>query len=220
MICHEFKGGIGTASRVVSAAAGGWTVGVLVQANYGARELLRIDGVPVGEEIPTSDVPSPWDAAIALGPGGRPGAPPVGPARSSSSWRPTRRSSPTSASGWRSGPAWGSPGWAASRPTRRATSSSPSRPATGASPEPALEPAARAVDRRADARRRPDLQLFQAAVEATEEAIVNALLAAGTMTGADGITAHGLEGERVVEIMARYGRGPRSGRRPGPPRPA
>ena len=50
--------------------------------------------------------------------------------------------------------------------------------------------------------------LFQAAVEAVEEAIVNALLTAGTMTGADGITAHGLEGEHVAEIMARYGRGP------------
>ena len=52
--------------------------------------------------------------------------------------------------------------------------------------------------------------LFQAAVEAVEEAIVNALLVAGTMTGADGITAHGLDGERVVEIMARHGRGPKA----------
>ena len=52
--------------------------------------------------------------------------------------------------------------------------------------------------------------LFQAAVEAVEEAIVNALLVAGTMTGADGITAHGLDGERVVEIMARFGRGPQA----------
>ncbi len=62
MICHEFKGGIGTASR----RAGEWTVGVLVQANYGERDLLRIDGVPVGASIPTSDVPSPWDQADAV----------------------------------------------------------------------------------------------------------------------------------------------------------
>ena len=55
MVCHEFKGGIGTASRVVAAEAGGWTVGVLVQANYGEREQLRIDGVPVGSAIPVSD---------------------------------------------------------------------------------------------------------------------------------------------------------------------
>jgi D-aminopeptidase len=56
MICHEFKGGIGTASRVLLEKDGGWTVGALVQANYGARHLLRIDGVPVGELIPCSKV--------------------------------------------------------------------------------------------------------------------------------------------------------------------
>src|SRR5438067_446735 len=51
MVCHEFKGGIGTASRLLPGADGGFTVGVLVQANYGARERLRVDGVPVGESI-------------------------------------------------------------------------------------------------------------------------------------------------------------------------
>ncbi len=62
MICHEFKGGIGTSSRL----AAEWTVGVLVQANYGARELLRIDGVPVGAAITRDEVPSPWDEVDAL----------------------------------------------------------------------------------------------------------------------------------------------------------
>jgi D-aminopeptidase len=57
MNCHEFKGGIGTSSRVVSEEDGGWTVGVLVQANYGARHLFRVDGVPVGELIPYDEVP-------------------------------------------------------------------------------------------------------------------------------------------------------------------
>ena len=42
MICHEFKGGIGTSSRVLSEEEGGWIVGVLVQANYGARGALRV----------------------------------------------------------------------------------------------------------------------------------------------------------------------------------
>ncbi|MFB3131818.1 MAG: P1 family peptidase, partial [Rhodothermales bacterium] len=51
MICHGFKGGIGTASRRLSANAGGYTVGVLVQANYGGRTTLTIAGVPVGREI-------------------------------------------------------------------------------------------------------------------------------------------------------------------------
>jgi L-aminopeptidase/D-esterase-like protein len=52
MVCHGFKGGIGTASRKLPADQGGYTVGVLVQCNYGVRRDLRIAGVPVGEEIP------------------------------------------------------------------------------------------------------------------------------------------------------------------------
>ena len=52
MICHEFKGGIGTASRKLSERQGGYTVGVLVQCNYGSRRLLRVSGAPVGQEIP------------------------------------------------------------------------------------------------------------------------------------------------------------------------
>ena len=51
MICNEFKGGIGTSSRVLDAKAGGYTVGVLVQCNYGRHDQLRIAGVPVGREI-------------------------------------------------------------------------------------------------------------------------------------------------------------------------
>ena len=52
MVCYEFKGGIGTASRRLSAAGGGFTVGVLLQANFGRRSTLMISGVPVGLEIP------------------------------------------------------------------------------------------------------------------------------------------------------------------------
>jgi L-aminopeptidase/D-esterase-like protein len=51
MVCHQFKGGIGTASRKLTVGEGGYTVGVLVQCNYGSRRDLRIAGVPVGEEI-------------------------------------------------------------------------------------------------------------------------------------------------------------------------
>ena len=51
MICHGFKGGIGTSSRVIDKQSGGYTVGVLVQANYGARSQLTIAGVPVGKEL-------------------------------------------------------------------------------------------------------------------------------------------------------------------------
>ena len=52
MICHEFKGGIGTASRLVEDASGRYTVGALVQANFGSRYQLTVAGVPVGREIP------------------------------------------------------------------------------------------------------------------------------------------------------------------------
>ena len=61
MICHEFKGGIGTSSRLVETTMGTRTVGVLVQANYGRREDLRIEGVAVGQLIGKETVPSPWD---------------------------------------------------------------------------------------------------------------------------------------------------------------
>ncbi len=55
MICNGFKGGIGTSSRMLSAKDGGYTVGVLVQCNFGSRENLRVAGVPVGREIPGED---------------------------------------------------------------------------------------------------------------------------------------------------------------------
>jgi D-aminopeptidase len=56
MVCNEFKGGIGTASRKLTAKDGGYTVGVLVQCNFGRRPNLRIAGVPVGREIPGNPV--------------------------------------------------------------------------------------------------------------------------------------------------------------------
>ena len=61
MICHGFKGGIGTASRQVMIGDNGYTVGVLVQANYGAREDLRVDGIPVGRLIDRQRTPTPHD---------------------------------------------------------------------------------------------------------------------------------------------------------------
>ena len=59
MMCHGFKGGIGTSSRVVEVGGEGYTVGALAQANYGHRRLLRVDGVPVGREIGPDVVPLP-----------------------------------------------------------------------------------------------------------------------------------------------------------------
>ncbi len=215
MICHEFKGGIGTASRVVPAEAGGFTVGALVQANYGSRDLLRIDGVPVGAAIPTSEVPSPWDAAEALArarTGGRSGS----LERGSGSIivvlatdapllpRQCERLAQRAGLGIARMGGIASTGsgdlFLAFATANRGLPGPASEPAPG-SP---IERTVRMLD---DTRITP---LFQAAVEAVEEAIVNALLVAETMTGADGITAYGLDGDRVVEIMARHGRGPRA----------
>jgi D-aminopeptidase len=69
MICHEFKGGIGTSSRIVDLGPVGATVGVLVQANYGVRRDLRIDGIPVGRQIGFDVVPSAWEGENETGSG-------------------------------------------------------------------------------------------------------------------------------------------------------
>ena len=62
MECHEFKCGTGTASRIAKTREGGrYTVGVLVQANYGMRRELRVAGVPVGQEMPVARAPKPGD---------------------------------------------------------------------------------------------------------------------------------------------------------------
>ncbi|MDA8236944.1 MAG: P1 family peptidase [Chloroflexi bacterium] len=211
MICHEFKGGIGTASRVVPAEAGGFTVGALVQANYGARDLLRIDGVPVGEEIPTSEVPSPWDEAEALaGIAGRSGAPEPGAGSIIVVLATDAPLLPHQCArlAQRAGLGIARVGGIASNGSGDIFIAF----ATGNRGLPGVE-ADRSRPPTVDVRMLDDARitpLFQAAVEAVEAAIVNALLTAGTMTGADGITAHGLDGERLVEVMARFGRGPRT----------
>ena len=112
MICHEFKGGTGTASRTVN----GYVVGALVQANHGRRARLAVDGVPVGRELGMAGSPAPTTTRP------RPGA-----VRSSRSWRPTRRCSRISASASRSAPASASlvPAAAASIPAGICSSPSP-----------------------------------------------------------------------------------------------
>jgi len=69
MICHEFKGGIGTASRLLNHAQGGWTVGALVQANHGQRASLLAEGYPVGRILAQQKLPSPFDAVNLCHPG-------------------------------------------------------------------------------------------------------------------------------------------------------
>jgi D-aminopeptidase len=67
MICYDLKGGIGTSSRRVKTAGQRYTVGVLVQANHGDRPLLRVDGVPVGRYIDAAHTALPWETAVQAG---------------------------------------------------------------------------------------------------------------------------------------------------------
>jgi D-aminopeptidase len=202
MICHEFKGGIGTASRRLSPEHGGWTVGVLVQANYGRRGLLRIDGVPVGEEIPVSDVSSPWTverrglaADRAAGAGSIIGIVATdAPLLPHQCVRLARRLS------LGVGRVGGLGSTSSGDIFLAFATGNRDHPPTEAEAVGDGSVALRGmVDRGLD-------PLFEAAVESTEEAIVNALVAAETMTGRDGITAHRLPHDRVVEILRRYGR--------------
>jgi D-aminopeptidase len=206
MVCHEFKGGIGTASRVIPAAVGAFTVGVLVQANYGQRAWLRVDGVRVGEAIPTSDVPSPWDQA------GKPrGTPPLPPPGSGSIIVVVATDAPLLPH-------------QCERLAQRAGLGIARVGGTGGHTSGDLFiafatgnrlPRGLGVDDETAGRGTYDVRvagdvvmdrLFEATIESTEEAIINAMIAAQTVTGRDGITAHALPHDRLREVMAAAGR--------------
>jgi D-aminopeptidase len=216
MICHEFKGGIGTASRRLGDADGAWTVGALVQANYGDRELLRVDGVPVGSAIPRTDVPSPWDEWARLDPAAATD-PVIHSARSGAGGgsiivilatdapllpnqceRVAQRASlGVARMGSIASNGSGDLFLAFATGNRGLGRITTER-------DPRLTVGAQVLVDRAIT------PLFQAAVEAVEAAVVNALLAAETMTGRDGITAYAIDHDRLLDVMARYGRGPRA----------
>jgi D-aminopeptidase len=198
MICHEFKGGIGTASRVIPEDMGGWTVGVLVQANYGRRGLLRIDGVPVGEEIPLDEVSTPH-SSIRRGlsdPG--PGAGSIigivatdAPLLPHQCTRLAHRAALGVARVGGGGEHSSGDLFLAFATGNRGL----------ATLDTEQDPFQRDVQMLNDAW---ISDLFWAAIEATEEAIVNALVSAETMTGRDGHTAAALPHDRLREVMARY----------------
>jgi D-aminopeptidase len=192
MICHELKGGIGTASRVVAA---GWTVGALVQANYGRRQLLRVDGAPVGRVLGTDRIPSPYEQEARLRDAAGAGSIIVvlatdAPLLPHQCERLAQRAT--------IGLARAGGGVADSSGDlfiAFATGNS------GLPPDDYAEADVRAfaVLTVTNAAMTP---LFEAAAEATEEAILNALLAAGTVTGRDGITAHRLAGDVLLGALA------------------
>ncbi len=227
MICHAFKGGIGTASRVVEEASGSFTVGVLVQANYGRRERLRVDGVPVGEAIPTTEVPSPYRAEDEDGPVSTAGPTAArGTRRTGNSARTDDAPPPGSGSiivivatdapllphqcerlAQRAGLGIGRMGGAGAHSSGDLflcfATGNRRLPRTSFHMDPRLTVDVRVLN---DFVISP---LYEATIEATEEAILNALVAATTMTGRDGIVAHALPHDRLLETMTRYGRPPR-----------
>ncbi len=204
MVCHEFKGGIGTASRVLATHRGGHTVGVLVQANYGKRAWLRVDGVPVGGEIPTTEIPSPYDQARAAAHSG----PPPGSGSiivviaTDAPLLPHQCQRLAQRAGLGIARAGGTGGHT-SGDLFIAFSTGNRLPVVRDGNRSDLDYDVRAAsDDVIDG-------LFDAVIEATEEAIINALIAATTMVGRDGITAHALPHDRLLEVMTRYGRPPR-----------
>jgi len=182
MVCNEFKGGIGTASRVLSTKDGGYTVGVLVQCNYGRRDQLRIAGVPVGKEIPDHTVYASDTGSIIVV------VATDAPLIPTQLKRVARRVSLGLArNGSYSGDGSGDIFIAFS------TANSGERATEGPHsitmlPNDSLDP------------------IFLATVQATEEAVVNAMVAADTMTGADNHTVIGLPHDRLREVLKKYNR--------------
>ncbi len=190
MICHEFKGGIGTASRVVDEDSGGFTVGVLVQANHGRRERLSVGGLPVGRLIGPDVLPVP--GATRLGAGSI-----IVVCATDAPLLPhqcTRLAQRCALGIARTGGA----GENSSGDLILAFSTAHGDlPPAEADENPVRSVS---VEMLADAY---ITSLFHAAVEATEAAIVNALLGAETTTGRDGITAHALGAERLLAALRR-----------------
>jgi D-aminopeptidase len=210
MVCHGFKGGIGTASRRLPDAQGGYTVGVLVQCNYGVRRDLRIAGVPVGEEIQdlagciANDAPLPADSqrrrCDAAG-----GAPDAAAEQGSiivvvATDAPllphqlkriaTRVAVGIGREGGFGGNGSGDIFVAFSTANRRAWFNDGPVTTIQMLPNDRITP------------------LFQATAQATEAAITNALLAAETMTGANDLRIYALPVDRMLAAMKKYGRLP------------
>jgi D-aminopeptidase len=193
MICHRFKGGIGTASRRLPGAEGGFTVGALVQANYGRRERLAVDGVPVGRAIGFDVVPSDRESAAPSSADADAGSIIVvlatdAPLLPHQCQRLAQRAGLGVARSGGAGEHSSGDLFIAFATGNRGLSGED---------RSAGRPFTRSVQALDDAWISP---LFWAAVESTEEAIVNALVAAETLAGAGGHVAHALPHELLVEV--------------------
>lgn len=186
MIAHGFKGGTGTSSRKLDVKQGGYTVGALVQANYGKRTLLSIAGVPVGKEI-TDLLPTPGKAdtdqgsiIVVLATDA-----PLLPHQLERIVK--RVSLGIGVMGGRGGNSSGDIFIAFST----------------ANPEVSK------LEGIANLQMLPNEKidpLFEAATAATEEAIVNAMIAAETMEGANGNKVYAIPHDRLIQVMKKYNR--------------
>lgn len=183
MICHQFKGGTGTASRIVLEQADKFVVGALVQANYGTRALLRVDGMPVGRKIGADVVPLPRTSGdqgsiiVVLATDA-----PLLPIQCR---RLARRAT--------TGLAWAGGFGANGSGDIFLAFSTANHIRVG---EPITQLRMLAPERMTT--------LFQAAAEATEEAILNALVAAETMTGRHGRTVYALPHDRLLDAVRHF----------------
>jgi L-aminopeptidase/D-esterase-like protein len=182
MICFEFKGGIGTASRKLNERQGGYTVGALVQSNFGLRHQLQIAGVPVGRELAEGTFRQRENGSIIIV------IATDAPLLPHQLKRLARRAAMGLArTGSTAGNSSGDIFIAFSTANAEAAGSQGLRQLTML-PNDRINP------------------LFEAAVQATEEAIINALVAAETMTGRDDHKVVSLPHDRVREVLRKYNR--------------
>jgi L-aminopeptidase/D-esterase-like protein len=182
MVCNEFKGGIGSSSRKLDEKFGGYTVGVLVQCNYGWRNQLRIAGVPVGREITENATRNDDIGSIIVVVATDAPLLPMQLKRIAKRV-PLGLGRLGSFSGDGSGDLFiafstANPGAAEAKGVRQLQML----------PNESMNP------------------LFLATVQATEEAVVNAMVAAETMTGINNTTVIGLPHDKLQEVLKRYNR--------------
>src|SRR5438477_3790722 len=182
MICNEFKGGIGTASRLLDAKYGGYTVGLLVQCNYGERDQLRVAGVPVGREIPDRTVRDEDIGSIIVV------VATDAPLIPTQLKRVARR---VSLGLGRNG------SFASDGSGDIFIAFSTANP--GAAGAKGLHQLAMLPNQRLNT-------IFLATVQATEEAVINAMVAAKTMKGINDYEVIGLPHDRLREVLKKYNR--------------
>ena len=188
MVCNGFKGGIGTSSRTLSAKDGGYTVGVLVQCNFGRRQNLRIAGIPVGREIESED-PYAWLPSEAAELGSIIVVVATNAPLLPHQLKRIARRVPLGIGRIGSIASNGSGDIFIAFST--------------------ANPGASDVGHLVDLKMVPNLSLdplFAATVQATEEAIVNAMVAATDMTGINGHHVRALPHDELRAVLAKYNR--------------